>query len=183
MGTVWATPQTPYPGLIDLNSEKKIDRIEERLSGIETVLDALLSKLDNLDMNSRNGSPPKHSQGGPSPLPHDAKEPEIIFEGSTALNSHSEFARNVLERAVVNTPSMNMNPELKDALTNLQNIVNRQNMPTSFESRVLLNPAAFDNSTTPLERPPWEIVEAVLTQAIGAYPLETTPLYQSVSLL
>lgn len=98
--------------------------------------------------------------------------PESTFEGETTLNSHSEFARNLLERVVVNTPSIEENAELKAALTNLQTIVKMQKVPPA-ERSVLFWPtlqpdtSKIDRSGTRVDRPPWDAVEAVLDWAIG----------------
>ena len=85
--------------LID-TSEKKIDRIEDRLSGIEQVLEALSNKLGNLDIKSgvERGSQQKSGNVAcRSPCSSsEAAVPSQAFEGETTMNRQSEFARELL---------------------------------------------------------------------------------------
>ncbi|KAF2676907.1 hypothetical protein K458DRAFT_424397 [Lentithecium fluviatile CBS 122367] len=160
--------------------EKKIDRIEDRLAGIESVLESLATKLSNLDLHrdqseqssqsrSRNltGRSPRSTSDAnnvPTPAP---------FEGETTINRQSEFARELLEQAVGSTPSIGQNAEIKAALTSLQDMVTRQgqytNTMTASSTHPFFNRALVDIDPSKLERPPWEVVEDVIEKA-SVYP-------------
>lgn len=147
--------------------ERKIDRIEDRLAGIESVLEKLATKLTNLDIHTDQSTNSRSSKTGRSP--HSTSDVNTggtpaPFEGDTAMNIQSEFARELLEKAVGSTPSIGQNAEIKAALTMLQDMVSKQsalkstsNDPQSFLPRELSN---IDASK--LERPPWSVVKQVL---------------------
>lgn len=156
------------------NSEKKIDRIEDRLSGIENVLEKLAAKLGNVDItrdlveplgqsksrNSSGRSTTEVNSGTPAP-----------FEGETTLNRQSVFARELLEHAVGSTPSMETNTDIKDALKSLQEMVDRQGqytnaIPAAF-SQPFFNRSLAEIDASKLERPPWDAAHEVLEKASG----------------
>ncbi|KAF2258211.1 fungal-specific transcription factor domain-containing protein [Lojkania enalia] len=151
--------------------EKKIDRIEDRLAGIETVLEKLATKLADLSIQkeSESGSHSRSSRIARSPnssTEHHSGTP-APFEGETTLNSQSAFAREFLEQAVGSTPSIGQNEEVKAALASLQDIVSRQgqNASTSNEPQPFFNKALADIDSSKLERPPWEAVVEVIEKA------------------
>ncbi|KAF1997763.1 hypothetical protein P154DRAFT_547189 [Amniculicola lignicola CBS 123094] len=159
--------------------ERKIDRIEDRLTGIETVLESLAAKFGNLDV-SKDASTPSSQQkssGRFGKSPHSSNdfgsvETPAPFEGEMTLNSQSEFAREYLEHVVHSTPSIGQNADIKAALSTLQNMVsNRQAQEASSksESQPFLNPKLADIDASKLERPPWEAVDDVLSKA-SAFP-------------
>ncbi|KAF2708656.1 hypothetical protein K504DRAFT_467892 [Pleomassaria siparia CBS 279.74] len=156
--------------------EKKIDRIEDRLAGIEQVLENLASKLGNLDMNKDSTEQSSQTRSRSSKMgrsPNSTTVSDVLtggasFEGETTFNTQSEFARDLLEQAVGNTPSIVQNPDIKAALTSLQDMVVRQDQKKST-SNVQPQPsfthAIPDVDPAKLERPPWKVVEEVLNQA------------------
>ncbi|KAF2193182.1 hypothetical protein K469DRAFT_730100 [Zopfia rhizophila CBS 207.26] len=153
--------------------EKKIDRIEDRLASIETVLENLAAKLANLDI--RKDSQDQNGQSGPSRvgrspncISEDTTDSPAPFEGETTLNTQSEYARHLLERAVINTPSIGQNSEIKAALTSLQSMVNRQNIPTDKDEARFFKNLAPETALSKLERPPWDAVNEVLDKATTA---------------
>ncbi|KAF2635490.1 hypothetical protein P280DRAFT_436975 [Massarina eburnea CBS 473.64] len=154
--------------------ERKIDRIEDRLTGIERILESLAVKLGNLDLlkdspdHSTQSRSHKQSSGrGPSdttPAP---------FEGETTINRQSEFARELLEQAVGNTPSIGQNVEIKDALASLQEMVTRQGqftnaMPVSIV-QPFFNKSLADIDVSQLEKPPWDAANDLIEKA-SVYP-------------
>ncbi|KAF2472790.1 fungal-specific transcription factor domain-containing protein [Lindgomyces ingoldianus] len=156
--------------------ERKIDRIEDRLAGIENVLESLAAKLGNLDIKSETSEPSttqsKSSRIGRSPNSSaevNAPSP-APFEGETTLNTQSTFARDYLERTVVNT-SIGQNPQVKAALTSLQSMVKRQNqnVTSKTDAPLFVHKAASDVNISQLERPPWEAASDVLDKAT-TYP-------------
>jgi hypothetical protein len=150
-------------------SEKKIDRIEDRLTGIENVLAALASKLGNLDLqkdandsssNSRSSRVGiARSPGGGTEAPTPAP-----FEGESSINSQSDYAREMLARAIGSTPSIGQNEEVRTALTALSDLVSQQSNSTST-SNPLINRSLAEVDPTKLERPPWDDVTLVLEKA------------------
>jgi hypothetical protein len=154
------------------HSEKKIDRIEQRLSGIEDILERLATKLDSMDnpadhigprtqaknTNVRKSPRPAGEMTPPSPAP---------FEGETALNAQSEYAREFIEKAVHSTPSIVQNKEVQAALASLKSMVNRHNIygATKSELQPLFDKVTADVDASTLERPPWEAINDVIEKA------------------
>jgi len=91
----------------------------------------------------------------------------LPFEGETTFNSQSELARDYLEQAVGNTPSIVQNADIKAALTSLQDLVTIQGQKTvkSAQSMPSFAHALVDIDPAELERPPWDVVEEVLEKA------------------
>ncbi|KAL5466474.1 hypothetical protein PMIN06_000078 [Paraphaeosphaeria minitans] len=179
--TCTTTPPTQKPQRqrvhISDEYEKKIDRIEDRLASIEHVLEALSNKLSTLDMTSEvEHSVQSRSGISAARSPHSSSETNVAtpaFEGETTINRQSEFARELLEQAVGNTPSIGQNAEIKAALTSLQNMVTRQsanpNTITASLTYPFSNKALPEVDHTKLERPPWDLVNEVIDKA-SVYP-------------
>lgn len=159
-------------------SEKKIDRIEDRLSGIENALARLASKLGDLDL--QNDSTERSSQSRPSrvgsrgrsgksPMTTEATTP-APFEGETATNRQSGYARELLTKVVGNTPSIGQNEEVKSALSALGELVTRQGhvtVSTTSTTHSLINRSLSDVDAGKLERPPWPAVKEMLERALS----------------
>ncbi|KAF5853611.1 hypothetical protein GGP41_002140 [Bipolaris sorokiniana] len=139
-------------------SERKIDRIEDRLAGIENVLASLSSKLGNMDLakdspetasqsrSSRVGrSPGSGLQEAPTPAP---------FEGESSINIQSVYAREMLAQVIDSTPSIGQNEEVKMALTALSEMVSQPSQ-TMAPSNRLINRSLAEVDPTRLEQPPW----------------------------
>ncbi|KAI4621494.1 uncharacterized protein J4E87_006711 [Alternaria ethzedia] len=154
---------------------KKIDRIEDRLAGIENVLASLATKLGSLDLQKdshESSSQSRSSRVGPSRSPGsvlvEAPTP-APFEGESSINSQSDYAREMLARAIGSTPSIGQNEEVKLALTALSEMVSQhgQNPATS---NPLINQSLVDIDPSKLERPPWEIACYALEKASVVFP-------------
>lgn len=150
-----------------LNSERKIDRIEDRLTGIETLLSSLTTKLGNISSPKDNASSPSLSSrigvvrnvettvGTTTPT---------IFEGETTINSQSDFARELLAQAIGKTPSIEQNAEIKTALSALKELVNQQSqIPISWS--VNMSREFADDDPTQLDRPPFDVVVNAIKKA------------------
>ena len=77
------------------------------------------------------------------------------FEGETAINSQSGYARELLTKVVGNTPSIGQNEEIKSALSALGDLVIRQGhvtVPTTATTNSLINRALSDIDAGKLER-------------------------------
>ncbi|KAJ4984606.1 fungal specific transcription factor domain-containing protein [Stagonosporopsis vannaccii] len=161
--------------------EKKIDRIEDRLSGIENVLAKLASRLSDLDLHNDSTEPSSRSRpsrkgsrvgSGKSPTLRTEASNSVPFEGETAINSQSGYARELLTKIVGNTPSIGQNEEIKSALSALGDIVTRQGhvtVPTTSTTNSLINRALSDVDPGKLDRPPWLAVKEMLDRALK-YP-------------
>ncbi|KAI1778847.1 fungal-specific transcription factor domain-containing protein [Hypoxylon cercidicola] len=144
--------------LISSQYERKIDLIEERLGGIET----LLRNLSPISSNASSGpeSFTRRSSGRPTPLSLSVngqddssntvfdQEDAGDFEGNTSLAAHTAFASEFLENAVQGTPLQQHGGSAKvdAALSSLRQIVNLQ------ESRRALS--SFHEFRLPGLRPP-----------------------------
>ena len=154
-----------------LRSEKKIDRIEDRLAGIETVLANLSTKLGNLDL--KRDSPGTSSHSRSSRVDTSNRSPGVIteaatpapFEGETAINIQSDYARELLSEAIGSNPSIGQNVEIKSALAALGELVSQQGHATS-SSNPLINRALSGIDPGDLEQPPWDEVSNVLEKAM-----------------
>lgn len=172
-------PDIAYGHVAKSPSERKIDRIEERLAGIEHVLEALSHKLSNLDLraDSDQSSQARSARNVTNRSPRAGSEANAStpapFEGETTINRQSEFARELLEQAVGSTPSIIENAEIKAALTSLQDMVSRQGAHTNTMTPTVSYPFSSkllaDLDHTKLERPPWELVNEVIDKA-SVYP-------------
>ncbi|KAF2279258.1 uncharacterized protein EI97DRAFT_455527 [Westerdykella ornata] len=156
--------------------EGKIDRIENRLTNIEHLLESLVARLDginsptNITEQSRQTS---CSRNGPSPRSTGdvPAEPPAPFEGETALNPQSEYARELLEKAVDSTPSIGQNPDIREALASLQRIVGRDKQPNlpSGLAEEHSNQSVPNVDHANLDTPPWGSVNDIIDKAT-AYP-------------
>jgi hypothetical protein len=86
--------------------------------------------------------------------------------------AQSDFARELLEKAVESTPSMGHNADIQAALQSLQSMVSRQTefASTRNEPQPFLPRALADVDPAKLERPPWEVVSDLLQQSSGISP-------------
>jgi hypothetical protein len=160
--------------LIDTHSEKKIDRIEDRLAGIESVLESLAAKLGDLDIRkdvTENSSQSRSSRRGlaRSPGGHlmEATTP-APFEGETAMDSQSGYVKEFLARAVGSTPSVGQNAEVKSALLALNDLVTRQDQvsaPIASSSHALINRSLADLDPEKLDKPPWQAMSDMVDDA------------------
>ncbi|KAL6704960.1 hypothetical protein ACN47E_007505 [Coniothyrium glycines] len=155
--------------------EKKIDRIEDRLAGIEHVLANLADKLGNLDVNresAESGSQSRASRVGASARSPGGSLAEAAtpapFEGETAIARQSDYARDLLAQAVGRTPSIVQNAEIKSALTALGDLVSQQSHST-VSAHPLINRGFAEWDPATLEKPPWQEVANALDKAMK-YP-------------
>jgi hypothetical protein len=153
--------------LISNQYEKKIDGIEDRLAGIEKILQSLSSRLaasQRIPFKSNTHSP---SNGEATAHPGVTESP-AAYEGNTTTHAHSVFAREVLERAVGSSPMTGQNPEMNAALTSLQGIVSRLSVQAStHESVVSEYPFSQDasiSSVKDLRLPTQEYVKYLIQQ-------------------
>ncbi|KAI1765784.1 fungal-specific transcription factor domain-containing protein [Hypoxylon sp. FL1150] len=122
--------------LISSQYERKIDLIEERLGGIETLLRNLSPISSNASsapesftrQSSDKQTPPSANGQDESPSTVFDQEDAGDFEGNTSLAAHTAFATEFLENAVQGTPLQQHggSPKVDAALSSLRQIVNLQ---------------------------------------------------------
>ncbi|KAH7071970.1 fungal-specific transcription factor domain-containing protein [Paraphoma chrysanthemicola] len=153
--------------------EKKIDRIEDRLAGIENVLESLATKLGNLDLRrgTTDDSPPSRSSrtvAGRSPAAMAEAATPAPFEGETTMVVQSDYARELLTQAVSNTPGVGQSEEVRAALQALSELVAHQGegpAPATAGNSELIDRSLSEVNPENLEKPPWEVVRYVLDKA------------------
>lgn len=111
--------------------------------------------------------PDSQAHKSPRPGPEIPTPSPAPFEGETALNAQSEYAREFIEKAVGSTPSIVQNKEVQAALASLKGMVNRHNQygATKSELQPLFDKVTADIDASNLEKPPWEAVNEVLDKA------------------
>lgn len=133
-----------------LDSEKKIDRIGDRLANIESYLKrmpAASSPASHGNAPSLAQTPantfasPSHSLSGSSGVYLEHAALTDAFDATP--NTHSVHASKVIEQAVGSSSSMNRNPALTGALASLKEMIGGINE----------NPSTADLSTTLWNRP------------------------------
>jgi hypothetical protein len=152
------------------HSEKKIDRIEDRLAGIENVLASLATKLGDLDLRRDSTEISSQSRSsrrtaGRSPGTLEEAGTPAPFEGETAIASQSDYARELLRKAVGSTPSIEQNAEVKSALHALNELVPQQGQAPSSASYSLINHSFAELDPETLAKPPWDAVSNMVDEA------------------
>jgi hypothetical protein len=102
-------------------------------------------------------------------MPTEATTP-APFEGETAINRQSGYARELLTKVVGSNPSIGQNEEIKSALSALEELVTRQGhvtVSTTTTVHPLINRALADVDPGKLERPPWSAVKDMLERALS----------------
>ena len=92
------------------------------------------------------------------------------------MNIQSEYARELLEKAVGSTPSMGQNAEIKAALSMLQDMVSKQSAlkSTTSDPQPFLPRDLSGINAAKLPRPPWKVAKEVLDNATGMYTCPIT---------
>ncbi|KAK6857368.1 fungal specific transcription factor [Apiospora arundinis] len=141
--------------LISTQYERKIDRIEERLSEVVNELRNLAVAQNNSSSSNNHASRP-HDRSASQPADkvgfcmstptsnsgvsyynttNNPEPPLPKFEGGSSMTAHTNFARTFLDEAVRAGPLKDFRLELDDTLSSLQELVKAQqtqlNAPTS----------------------------------------------------
>jgi hypothetical protein len=109
--------------LISSQYEKKIDRIENRLANIETLIKNLAINPPQSSYHERHLPTPQGSNG---PLDFDSSEEESVFGGDSAISAHTAFANDFLHHAVSKAPMPRVDPKMEEALAKLSQLVEMQ---------------------------------------------------------
>src|SRR3569833_540178 len=177
-----------------LLSERKIDYISERLSGIENLLRTNLAptgsgsssrrglhstgqpcaNLRHESSSSSRGITPSHAGTAETPstsnayASYDPGDSDSVFEGESSLAAHTAFASELFEHAVDRTVLRASHPDISGALQSLRRIASMKNTHPGFhESRF---PYYKPQPRTLLQEapmPPMPLVVALLRMAQG----------------
>lgn len=169
------------------SSERKIDHFEERLRGIEDLLRKLSASLDN-----RPSELPRHTHhthrifepsdataitpsaigdGSSTAYDEDRDELDSTFEGTSSLTVQTALASEFLEDAVGRTSLRELSPEMKSALSSLQQIVGMQQQKPSSEWARFPNQKSMPRGgIKELPMPPLQVVLSILREMKGTAP-------------
>ncbi|GKT51277.1 uncharacterized protein ColSpa_11458 [Colletotrichum spaethianum] len=158
-----------YTASLQLQREKKIDLIEERLSNIEELLRSLANNPQSIGSSSWDASRVRHvtpsasTVGDVSILTQDGADSDSAFEGDLSLTAHTMFASEFIENAVQRTSLEDVPPNMHAALSSLRQIVAMQSKTSStrefrFRTQQPLPPGGL----TELPMPPMNAVVALL---------------------
>ncbi|EAQ90092.1 hypothetical protein CHGG_06711 [Chaetomium globosum CBS 148.51] len=138
--------------LISTQYERKIDHFESRLANIENMLRDLAVSITS---RSPSASATESGSAGLGPVPlgssptagggsgtndivygreHD-DDAISTFEGDSSISAQTVFASEFLENTVTRTLPRDLDPDMRSALSSLQQIVSMQNRPGAHESR------------------------------------------------
>jgi hypothetical protein len=139
------------------------------------VLASLAAKLSDLDIRGDSAEHSSQSRSsrrgiGRSPGTLDEGSTPAPFEGETTINSQSDYARELLVKAVGSTPSIEQNAEIKSALLALDELVTRQNqatVPTPNSLHSVINHSLTDIDPETLSKPPWDVISEMVKRVYG----------------
>ncbi|KAI1928138.1 hypothetical protein LOZ66_005313 [Ophidiomyces ophidiicola] len=161
-------------------SERKIEAIDERLSGIERLLQDLALSIPT---STKSHSSPPHSASSsrqtdstrlrPTIQEPEATTPSAHFEGESALSTHSVLASAIFEKQMGSSPNIEQNPAMKQALSSLRDIVETQTRPSPSIHTLRFPSQKPGNKLdlSQLELPPLDVVLSMLRLSKGHYPV------------
>lgn len=178
-----------------IDSEKKIDLIEERLGSIEKALQELVtysrlnapkpqksyeslqpSPLSSVRVNSPATNPDQANLKGPGYTSNptiEQHDPSSGFEENSSLATHSAYAREFLESAFSHsTPEVLSSPRINEALSSLRQIVEMQHKQREIDPQRAQFPSQESRvgarcDVRQLELPPLSAVLTVLRKVKG----------------
>ncbi|CAG8143450.1 unnamed protein product [Penicillium salamii] len=183
--------------LISNQYEKKIDLIEERLTGIEKTLKELAINTSASRPASQFTPPqfissPQYSNQPQAPSTQSVAKPKApfyktnatieqhdsssAFEGSSSLSAHGAYASAFLESAVSkSSPQVLSSPKINAALSSLKQIVGIQNQRREADPRGARLPTKSTRMGVKcdirhLDMPPLQLVLQVLRYVKGVIP-------------
>ncbi|EGY19633.1 fungal specific transcription factor domain-containing protein [Verticillium dahliae VdLs.17] len=180
--------------LISHQYERKIDLIEERLSGIEDALrtianSGLASEFNHLRRATTTtpsvpaSAPKGDAQAFAHEEPDDDDDETEAFEGDLSLTAHTVFARDFLENAVQRTSLSDVTPNMQSALLTLRQMVSMQNESSSIRELKFPNQQPLPPGGLPeLPMPPMAAVVSLLKhqKGLSAPSLHTLPAPPSI---
>jgi hypothetical protein len=99
--------------------------------------------------------------------PGDDDDGFSAFEGDSSMTAQAAFASEFLEHAVTRTLPHDLDPDMRSALSSLQQIVNMQNRPSAPENRFANAKPLPKGGLRELPMPPAHVVVSALREAKG----------------
>ena len=96
------------------------------------------------------------------------------FEGDSSISAQTVFASEFLENTVTRTLPRDLDPDMRSALSSLQQIVSMQNRPSAHESRFVNAKPLPKGGLRELPMPPAHVVVAALRETKG-FPNPSPP--------
>ncbi|KFA73291.1 hypothetical protein S40288_07245 [Stachybotrys chartarum IBT 40288] len=163
-------PPAPAPvAVLTAPSEKKIDRIENRLGNIECLLKNLSITSPQSDPLSHIHTPTTNFNAPPaSSADVGSSDEESAYGGDNGIAAQTAFATEFLHRAVKRTSLREVNPKMEAALANLSQLVEIQNHRSiSHGPRFPLQSPLPPGGLSKLPMPPATAVVPLLKQIKG----------------
>jgi hypothetical protein len=151
----------------DVDSEKKIDRIGDRLANIEAYLKRMPTGSSPVAQGYSSSLAPTPGNTFTSPGAHSVSEsPSILTDHVAATeavdattNAHSVLASKVIEQAVGESPVMTQNPALATALNSLKDMLGKINeTPHTTDLNTTLWNRPIDKAAPPSRSEIYEIL-------------------------
>ncbi|SPQ19847.1 f63a4906-a6fb-4e30-a403-60ac7174ad3a [Thermothielavioides terrestris] len=168
--------------LISTQYERKINYFEARLANIEGLLRELTVSITN-NGRSPSSSATESAPPGPVPVPgpsgaspaaadstdvlygaEDDGDAAPTFEGDSSLTAHTVFASEFLENTVTRSLPHDLDPDMRSALSSLQQIASMQNRPSPSEARFANAKLLPRGGIRELPMPPAQVVVGMLRE-------------------
>ncbi|KAH6688967.1 fungal-specific transcription factor domain-containing protein [Plectosphaerella plurivora] len=164
--------------LISHQYERKIDLIEERLSGIEEALRTIAASGVSFDPNRAALATPSNSAvsglraATTAPTDNGADDDsDSAMEADLAITSQTAFAREFLESAVSRTSLNDLTPNMQSALSSLRQMVAMQNnFASTRDFKLKLQQPMPPGGLQDLPMPPMKTVVSLLKMQKTAPP-------------
>ncbi|KAH7308693.1 hypothetical protein B0I35DRAFT_464246 [Stachybotrys elegans] len=160
--------------LISSQYERKIDRIENRLANIESLLHKMTlsgSSSQTPDHSFNHLQTPPTAPQSTSVADAESSDDEDAFGGDSGITAHTAFATDFLQRAVKRTSLKEVNPKMETALANLSQLVEmRKSRSISHGPRFPLQQPLPPGGLGKLPMPPIASVVSVLREAANGPP-------------
>ncbi|KAH6653155.1 hypothetical protein BKA67DRAFT_519399, partial [Truncatella angustata] len=114
--------------LISSQYEQKIDRIEDRLDGIERLLQDVIASVrpQRSEVPSLSRMSSQHEVDSTIRPEASTEEPALLFEGGSSLTAHTNLVSNLVSHTVNQTNLPELDRGIQSALSTLRHIVDRQ---------------------------------------------------------
>jgi hypothetical protein len=157
-------------------SERKIDRIEERLASLESMLKSVVCMRSQVNPAPSNSAQvevtvrPRPSKQAVSFASTKKNDSTRAFEGDSSLTAHSLQASDFLSTAVQHERFRD-NPEMHAALQSLHGIVSRQHMISVNQEALFSSSKGLEDfsATNSLSLPPVDVVLPCISKVEGEW--------------
>lgn len=163
-------------GVLTVYSERKIERVEQRLASIEDMLSNLTMLTASLSLSGTPGqvsgttTAPNHaSPSVDSSTAYEAtsvdEENGETFEGNSSMTAHTAFASEFLQQAVTSPSfSQKLSPDIKNALESLRQMVQLQGQKAIYHESRFSHPRPVPKVLGQSPLPPIDIVLRLLRE-------------------